>query len=222
MKLAAVLEVLALLGAGLLALSKVKFVETLLDEELKRWLASRPRRQLSRRVSDEELKRILTSEREELETLCLLLQREYQADRVTVMEYHCPKAPLRPTATCTVEVRAPRISSVRAQFQKTPLSPELWSQVEQVHATGCRCLYVPDARLLDSAETRRTLVASGVRSAYYQSLPTLPGTCGGMLSISWAEPGAQLSEEDLAALHFSARTLAAVLRSIWAWQADES
>lgn len=206
----------ALLIAALTVLGKWQMFQTAGEKLLTRWVEGRPWRQMGRRLSDEESARILSHEREELETLVLLLRDAHKADRVTVVEYECPEDG-RKLATCIEEDREPRMASIRAQLQRTPLDPSVWAEVQRVHSSPLRCLYVPDVRTLEVPALRSQLIRSGVRTAYYQSLPAVGGHCGGMLSLSWSS-STLLSDEDLAGLHWSGRTLATVLRAIWSYQ----
>ena len=200
--------------AFLSVVTKMKIFENWLDEYLKRWVAKRSA-QLApavQRPPDDFWAKALTSGRSELETLCLYIKQEYQVDRITVMEYE--RVNNRLLATCIVEERTARMPSVRAAFQKAPMLPEIEAEIYRVHSLDCHCLFVPVARLVELPAMRAALVASGVSSAYYQTLPATAGHAGGLLSLSWQEER-QLTPQDLAALHLSAFGLVGVLRMLW-------
>ncbi len=159
------------------------------------------------RVTDAQLKTILGSGLEGLETLLLLLLKEYQADRATVTEY-CDGIT---SATCLVEVRVADMKSVRPTMQAMPLPPEVREEILRVHHAPNRARYVPDARMMDVAQLRTVLLNSGVWSAYYQSLPTTEGECRAMLSISWHQAH-DLTAVQLDALRLSGAACATVLQ----------
>jgi hypothetical protein len=140
-------------------------------------------RHIARRVTETELKAILGNGLVGLETLLLLLLKEYQCDRVTVTEYE-EKDGLH-LATCVVEVRLAEMQSVQRALQQTPVDPSIWDEVLRIHGLPNRASYVPDARVLDNAVLRATLLDSGVWSAYYQSLPTSTGKPRATLALSW-------------------------------------
>jgi hypothetical protein len=142
------------------------------------------RQDIARRVTETELKEILDSGLVGLETLLLLLLKEYAADRVTVMEYSEKDG--SHFATCVVEVREAEMYSVQALYQNAKLPPGLWPALEHVHSQPGRWRYVPDARLEDNVPMRAALLSSAVASAYYLSFPSPDGHPKAMLALSWA------------------------------------
>jgi hypothetical protein len=210
---------LTAVAAMLTAVLRTKALETYFDERMKSWLSARNGRQLARRVSAAELRLILENSHEDLETVCLLLQAEYACARITVIEF-TPQPGQVPLATCLVEARVPGMASVKHLFQRVPVQAAIWATIQQFHDSPSRCLYVPDARLLDNPPYRMSMLKTGARSAYYQALPDAPGQCRALMSISWQEPTAY-GPDKLDALHLSARLLGAVLRSIWPWRTPD-
>ena len=91
---------------------------------------------VARRVTDAELKAILASGMAGLKTMLLVLLKEYEADRVTVMEYRTGKD--GHTATCVAEVRSADMPSIEYLFQNTPLPAGLWTAFEHIHAQAGR------------------------------------------------------------------------------------
>lgn len=209
-------EVWTLVLAVLGILGNWKMFQTL-GEKLQNYLFERFARphNLTARLSDEQLKVLLTHEHEEIDTMAMLIQAELKADRITIVEYDCPTDTSKPTlATCILEHRSPRISSVKYVIQQQPLEPEVWQEVLRVHSLPSRCLFIPDVRKLENSALRSRLLRTGVFSAYYQALPATAGHCAAMLSLSWTTP-VELSPLDLAGLHLSGRTIAALQRTLW-------
>ena len=170
---------------------------------------------VARRVSEAELKQILASGLVGLETLLLLLLKEYQADRVTVMEYSEKDG--SHLATCVVEVREAHMPSIQYLYQYTVLPPGLWTALEHIHAQPGRWRYVPDAQLEDNVPLRAVLTSSGVYSAYYQSLPAANGQPMAMLALSWGQPH-ELTAVQIAALKNSGIACATVWQLMAAWK----
>lgn len=162
-----------------------------------------------RQLTEAEVKEILGAGLENVETLLYLLLKEYQADRVTITLYE-PEETGGALATCEVEVRAADMQSVR-NLDKTPLSAGLRGEIWAINSLPGRMLYVPDARASDSAVVRAALPASGVWSAYYQSMPTSQDTERRLLAMSW-QTAHLLTPEQLAQLHLSGIACAAVLQ----------
>jgi len=208
---------LALLGMALGALGKWEMFQKAGEKFLSRLVEGQYSRRMGRRFGKGELELLLTHEREELDTLAMLLQRQWKADRVTVVEYDDSASPLPPLATCTVEFREPRMASIKPAVQALRLESEAWVEAQRVHSSPSHYWHMPDVRDLEAPALRVQLSRWGVRSAYYQSLPTVTGKCGAMLSMSWTDSKA-LTAEELASLHYLVRHLAAVLRAIWAYQ----
>lgn len=171
---------------------------------------------IARRVTDAELKQVLGSGLVGLETLLLLLLKEYRADRVTVTEYELA-ADGSVLATCLVEVRSADMQSVQSQVQALAIDPVLWQEIQRIHNQFGRWRYVADARTEDVAPLRAALLNSGVWSAYYQSLPNDKGECRAMLALSWHNEHL-LSAEQLAALHLSGSACGTVLLLMAAWK----
>jgi hypothetical protein len=172
-------------------------------------------RHIARRVTEAELKSILGSGLVGLETLLLLLLKEYAADRVTVMEYSEKDG--SHWATCVVEVRQAEMQSVQGAWQLRELPPGLWEEVCRINSLPGRKRYVQDARIEDVAPLRAALLASGVWSAYYQSMPTPTGQPSAMLSLSWHTEHL-LTDAQLTALHLSGSACATVLLLMAAWK----
>jgi hypothetical protein len=183
-----------------------------------RWLETRPQRRLARRVPDvQQQALVLRHEQAEAETLVNILRAEYQADRVTLVEYDCPKD--APTlATCRYESCGPAMPSVRWTIQSLALEPEAWAWVQEIYSLPSRYLFVPDVLRLSNGAVRSQLLRSGVRAGYYQALPATAGHCGALLAISWGTPLASLHPDDLAALQWSGRLLGALQRTLWAFR----
>ena len=211
-----VLAILAVLGNW-------KMFQTLgekLGDAAIRWLETRPKRRLARRVPDEEQQAlVLSHEQAEAETLVNILRSEYRADRVTLVEYDCPKDLALPTlATCRYESCDRAMPSVRWTVQSLALEPEAWAWVLEIYSSPSRYLFVPDVLMLSNAVVRSQLLRSGVRSGYYQALPATAGHCGALLALSWVTPIPSLHPDDLAGLQFSARLLGALQRTLWAFR----
>ena len=206
-------------AGGWLALA----VWTIYKKELQDWLKGCCKRcyarwfqaGIARRVTEAELKDILSSGLVGLETLLLLLLKEYTADRVTVMEYS--ERAGSHVATCVVEVREADMPSIQHLFQRTPLAPGLWAALEHIHAQPGRWRYVADARTEDNVPLRAVLTSSGVCSAYYQSLPSPEGQPVAMLAVSWARAH-ELTAAEQHALRNSGIACGTVWRLMAAWK----
>jgi hypothetical protein len=169
----------------------------------------------ARRITEKELKQILSSGLARLETLLLVLAKEYGTDRVTLIEYR--KKDGLPLATCLVEVRQFEMQSVR-HLQDSPVGDAVWAYALHINSLPGRWHYVPDVRLLDVAAVRDALIESGVRSAYYMMFPTLTGQEPlAALSFSW-HTEKHLSAEMLTHLHSSGIACAAVLLLMDDWK----
>lgn len=174
----------------------------------KRLLAWLFRSEGARRLPDAELRQILASGLSGIESLLLVLAKEYAADRVTVTTYRKNESSY--LATLLVEVREAEMQSVRAAWQDSPVASELWDEIERIHNLPGRWTYVPDARLVDIAALRVALTESGVRSAYYQTLADSKGKARATLAISWHHDH-PLSHEQTTAIHSSGIACATVL-----------
>lgn len=214
------LEAAGLVGTAVLAVLKIKPVETLLDEWVKKWLKRRPERVIVRRFDQQEIDRAQLSAAEELDTICIMLKNLLAADRVSVIAYEKQPDGTH-LGTCLAEDRTEKVASVKSQFQQTPVAADLWAEVQRVHDSDTRWLYVPDAQLLNRPVLRRGMLRTQAKSAYYQTLPDEPGDCAALLSVSWHTATA-LNADKLDHLHALARLLGAMLREHWHLRPDAS
>jgi hypothetical protein len=208
---------LALIVAVVGALGKWTMFQNAGEKFLTRLVEGHYLRRMGRRVDLQQWELLQVHEREELDTLAILLQRKWKADRVTVVEYDCSDEKLPALANCTVEQREPHMAAIKASMQGVRLASPEWAEVLRVYSLPSRYLYLPDVSELEVPTLRSRLIKSGVRSAYYQALPTVTGTCGAMLSMSWST-SRHLDAGELESLHFITRNLGATLRAIWAYQ----
>lgn len=118
-----------------------------------------------------------------LDTVVWLLLNEYKAQRVTVTKY--AKKDGIYLATCVSQALATGMPSVLRDLQDFPVDSSVWEEIERIHHSLGRRLFVPDAQLVDVAALRDALLNTGVWSAYFQSLPTSKGKPWAMLAISW-------------------------------------
>jgi len=212
------LAVLTVLGKWKMFQSWGDKLSDLAFRSVEKWLTERPKRQLLRRLPDDEINQVLLHEAEEVETLILILKAQHNADRVTLIEFEWPKDVSQPAlATCLHEQREPRVSAIRQQYQKRPLEAAIQAWVQEIFGSPSRCCYIPDTARLENTTVRSQLLRFGVRSAYYLALPDSSGRCGALLTMSWATP-TPVSAADQAALQNTGRILAALQRTLWACQ----
>jgi hypothetical protein len=207
----------ALVVAVVTTIAKWEIFQKAAEKFLTRLVDGRYSRLLGRRLGREETTKLLNYEKDELDTLTIVLQRRWHADRVTVVEYDCTDEKLPPLATCIAEKRVENIPSVLRQIQALRLEQPVWDQIQRVFCSPSHSLFVSDVSEFDVPALRSQLLRSGVYSAYYQALPTATGTCGAMLSLSWTTRQS-FTEEELAGLHVLVRGLASTLRAVWAHQ----
>lgn len=167
-------------------------------------------RGIVRKLTQKELDLILKANLGRVNTLLLVLAKEWHTDRITVMRYD--KKGGAWLATCLVQVREAEMQSVEELYQNTPVDPAIVAEVLRIHNLPGRNYYVPDARLVDIAAMQAALLASDVRSAYYQSMPNSKGELLALLAISWRTEH-PLSEKDLHLLYYSGLACAAVFSS---------
>jgi hypothetical protein len=138
------------------------------------------------KVQQAQMKAIQKMGLDGLDTVVWLLLTEYKAQRVTVTKY--VKKDAIYLATCVSQALATEMPSVLRDLQDSPVDSSIWDEIERIHHSPGRKLYVPDAQLVDVAAMRDALLNSGVWSAYYQSLPTSKGKPWAVLAISWDKP----------------------------------
>ncbi len=177
--------ILAVLGL-LVLMFKKEILDLIKDgwrggaKSLKNW---RQRRNFVRQVTGEELKTILDSGLEELETSLYFLLEEYKADRVTITEYE-PQPDGGALVTCLAQVRLTEMKSVR-NLQKTPIKQELWHEIDRIKDMDHRLRYVEDARESASAAMRIALQGVDAWSAYYQIISEPSAKTVRLFSMSW-------------------------------------
>ena len=193
-------------------LASYKPFEAAVDRLLVKWISERPKRILARRLTPDELQTLLRAGREEVETLAILIRNEYEADRVSVMEYQ-PEPSGVLTVTCLAEARTDLTPSVRG-WDGQVVPPDMRLLLDQVHRQPGRVLYVPDVRLLEQAEIRRRFQDYATRSVFFQTIARADGSAGAMLAIAWTTPHF-CDASACAALAQSGRVLAALLRLVW-------
>jgi len=167
-------------------------------------------RGIVRKLTQKELDLIIKSNMGKVNTLLLVLAKEFMADRVTVTRYD--KSGGQWLATCLVQVREAEMQSVEELLQGTTIDPAIMAELHRIHNLPGRNYYVQDARLVDIAAMQDALLNSGVRSAYYQSMPSSKGELWAYLAISWHNDH-PLSEKDLHLLYLSGLACAAVFSS---------
>jgi len=167
-------------------------------------------RGIVRKLTQKELDLIIKSNLGRVNTLLLVLAKEFTADRVTVTRYDRKDGQL--LATCLVQVREAEMQSVEELLQNSPVDPAMRAELERWHHLPGRNYFVPDARLVDIVPMRDALLSSGVRSAYYHSFPNSKGEQWAILAVSWHKDHL-LSEKDLHLLYYSGLACAAVFSS---------
>ena len=197
---------------------------TIYKKELQDWFRACSKRlyarlfpsDTARRITDAELKQILKGGVTRLQTLLLVLAKEYETDRVSLVQFSKAADGSR-LSTCLVEVREWEMQSVD-DLDATPVPAALWTESCRINRLPARCDYVPDARLHDIAPVRAALLRLGVRSAYYQMMPTLDGEEPmAALSFSWRRDK-PLGPDMLTHLHSSGIACAGVLLLMDAWR----
>jgi len=172
-------------------------------------------RSIAYRITDEEVVQIKRAELGPLKSWLLVLAKEYLPDRVTVTKF--VKTDGAYLATCLAEVIDLEMTSIEDQVQKKAMPDDMMEELKRFHHLDGRWFYVSDARLVEVATFRDALISSGVRTAFYQSLPNSKGEFWAILAMSWRKERL-FTPEDLRDLHYSALACAYILQSSEAWK----
>ena len=141
------------------------------------------RRNFVVQLTEKQLKEMTSSSFDATEASLYLLMGEYDAQRVTIMEYEAQDGG-GALATCLVQARANDMPSVR-DYQKTPISPELFHEILNIEQLHHRLRYVSDARVQDVAALRAAMLKLGALSAYYQIISQPMQRPIRLLAFSW-------------------------------------
>ncbi len=227
-------RLLELLGGGALALLGIykkevqdgfKFFFSWCWAGTLRWLrrlireeASAAAARLAYEASLQRLTASLASNLRGLNTLLLLMEKDYQADRVSLTEYElCSDG--SGLVSFLTEHRQAEMGSVD-NLKSTPLPQPLWLEIRRIPYSDGRALHVRDARTYDSVAVQDAILASGALSAYYQVMPDPSGKYENftMLSLSWSREHPITKAEEYA-LHQSGIACSTLLLNRWEIQA---